>query len=49
MGRGVAAGFPVVFCIFPPLQIVIVFVFAKLLDVSFWSDSPEVTATFSKP
>ena len=50
MGRGVAAGFPV-FLYFPASldRYSIVFVFAKLLDISFWSDSSEVTATFSEP
>ena len=48
----VAAGFPVFFsfCIFPPFFFgPYKSSFVKLLDMSlFWSDSPEVTATFSK-
>ena len=51
MGRGVTAGFPVFFSFvfsrrfFGPYKSS----FVKLLDMSlFWSDSPEVTATFSK-
>ena len=52
MGRGVAAGFPVFFALvcFPPFFRTIISLALRSYSIChlFWSDSPELTATFSR-